>query len=151
MSVAYGYVLNEFLPRTNDRLHYCTDTVSIPSTSFYPRTVAAFKILSFSKSKSVFSIISLLSPQPKPMAYNTPASNDKTTCTDYVYFGKWQERRGQFAWSKNDLKNFGCKTQNFQESQKQRYLTSRNFYSGIVRYQQTDAIEVLAVHCSKKI
>ena len=37
-----------------------------------------------------------------PMAYNTTASLDKLTCTDYVYFGKCQDIFGQFFWYKND-------------------------------------------------
>ena len=36
------------------------------------------------------------------MAYNTTATLDKLTCTDYVDFGKCQDRFGQFSWSKND-------------------------------------------------
>ena len=36
------------------------------------------------------------------MAYNNTASLDKLTCTDYVNFGKSQDRFGRFSWSKND-------------------------------------------------
>ena len=36
------------------------------------------------------------------MDYNTTASLDKLICTDYVDFGKCQDRFGQFLWSKND-------------------------------------------------
>ena len=36
------------------------------------------------------------------MAYNTTASLDKLTCTDYVDFGKSSDRFGQFSWTKND-------------------------------------------------
>ena len=36
------------------------------------------------------------------MTYNTTASLDKLTCTDYVEFGKFQDRFGWFFWSKND-------------------------------------------------
>ena len=35
------------------------------------------------------------------MAYNTTASLDKLTCTDYVDFGKSQDRFGRFSLSKN--------------------------------------------------
>ena len=56
--------------------------------------------LSFSKSNSLFSATSILSRSP--MAYNTTASLDKLTCTDYVEFGKSSERFGRFSWSKND-------------------------------------------------
>ena len=56
------------------------------------------------------------------MAYNTIASLDKLTCTDYVDFGKSLGRFGRFSWTKNDsnylniqLKVFKGKTkkQNF--------------------------------------
>ena len=36
------------------------------------------------------------------MAHNTTFSLDKLTCTDYVDFGKCQDRFGQFFVSKND-------------------------------------------------
>ena len=36
------------------------------------------------------------------MAYNITASLDKLTCTNYVDFGKSQDRFGQFSWTKND-------------------------------------------------
>ena len=36
------------------------------------------------------------------MAYNTTASLDKLTCTDYVDPGKCQIKFGQFSWSIND-------------------------------------------------
>ena len=36
------------------------------------------------------------------MAYNTTASLDKLTCTDYVDFGKSSDRFGRFPWTKND-------------------------------------------------
>ena len=35
------------------------------------------------------------------MAYNTTASLDKLTCTDYVDFGNCQDRFAHFFWSKN--------------------------------------------------
>ena len=36
------------------------------------------------------------------VAYNTTASLDKLICTDYVDFGKCQDRFGKFSWSKSD-------------------------------------------------
>ena len=36
------------------------------------------------------------------MAYNTTASLDKLTCTDYVDFGKCQDKFGRSSWSKID-------------------------------------------------
>ena len=36
------------------------------------------------------------------MAYNTTATLDKLACTDYMEFGKCQDRFGQLCWTKND-------------------------------------------------
>ena len=36
------------------------------------------------------------------MAYNTTETLDKLACTDYVDFGKSQDRFGRFSWTKND-------------------------------------------------
>ena len=52
------------------------------------------------KNKSLPSATSILSRSP--MAYNSTASLDKVTCTDYVDFSKFQDRFGQFSWTKND-------------------------------------------------
>ena len=49
----------------------------------------------FHKNKSPLSATSSLSRSP--MAYNTIASLDKLICTDYVDFGKYQERFGRFS------------------------------------------------------
>ena len=54
----------------------------------------------FHKKKSLLSATSILSRSP--MAYNTTASLDKLTCTDYVDFGKCQDRFGRFSCSKDD-------------------------------------------------
>ena len=47
------------------------------------------------------------------MAYNTTASMDKLTCTDYVDFGKCPDRFGQFSWSKWDFNYLNLKLTNF--------------------------------------
>ena len=36
------------------------------------------------------------------MAYNITAFMDKLTCTNYIDFGKIEDRFGQFSWSQND-------------------------------------------------
>ena len=50
--------------------------------------------------KLLLPAISILSRLP--MAYNLTASLDDLTCTDYVDFGRSQDRFGQFSWSKSD-------------------------------------------------
>ena len=52
------------------------------------------------------------------MAYNTTASLDKLTCTDYVDFGKSQDRFGQFSWTKNDSNYLDIKLKVFKGEDK---------------------------------
>ena len=52
------------------------------------------------------------------MAYNTTESLDKLTCTDYVDFGKCQDRFGRFSWSKNDSNYLEIKLQVFKREDK---------------------------------
>ena len=49
------------------------------------------------------------------MAYNTTASLDKLTCTDYVDFGNCQDRLGRFVWSKNNSNNLDVKLEVFKK------------------------------------
>ena len=52
----------------------------------------------FHKNKSLPSSTSILTHSL--MTYNITASLDKLTFTDYVDFGKCQDRFGRFSWSK---------------------------------------------------
>ena len=52
------------------------------------------------------------------MAYNTTASLDKLTCTDYVDFGKSLDRFGQFSWTKNDFNYLDIKLKVFKREDK---------------------------------
>ena len=52
------------------------------------------------------------------MAYNTTETLDKLTCTDYVDFGKSQDRFGRFSWSKNDSKYLDIKLKVFKREDK---------------------------------
>ena len=89
------------------------------------------------------------------MAYNTTASLDKLTCTDYVDFGKSSDGFGRFPWTKNvsnylDIKlklfmrddinaelrlrqNFSMGETNFNQFIRQRYqlvVAADNFLTG---------------------
>ena len=59
---------------------------------------------SFSKINSLRSATSILSCSP--MAYNTTKTLDKLACTNYVDFGKSQDRFGRFSWSKKDSNTY---------------------------------------------
>ena len=52
------------------------------------------------------------------MAYNTTASLDKLICTDYVDFGKYQDRFGRFSWSENDSNYLDIKLKVFKREDK---------------------------------
>ena len=52
------------------------------------------------------------------MAYKTTETLDKLTCTDYVDFGKSQDRFGRFSWSKNDSNYLEIKLKVFKREYK---------------------------------
>ena len=52
------------------------------------------------------------------MAYNTTETLDKLACTDYVDFGKCQDRLGRFSWSKNDSSYLDNKLKVFKREDK---------------------------------
>ena len=52
------------------------------------------------------------------MAYNTTASLDKLTCTDYVDFGKSSDRFGRFFWTKSDSNYLNIKPKVFKREDK---------------------------------
>ena len=52
------------------------------------------------------------------MAYNTTASWDKLTCTDYVDFGKSSDRFGRFSWTKNNSSYLDIKLKVFKREDK---------------------------------
>ena len=52
------------------------------------------------------------------MAYNTTETLDKLTCTDYVDFGKCQDRFGRISWSKNDSNYLEIKLKVFMREDK---------------------------------
>ena len=71
---------------------------------------------SFSKINSLLSATSILSRPP--MAYNTTETLDKLACTDYVDFGKCQDRFGRFSWFKNDSNYLDIKLKMFKREDK---------------------------------
>ena len=86
------------------------------------------------KNKSLFSATSLLSRSP--MAYNTTASSVKLTCTDYVKFGKCQDRLGQFSWSKNDSNYLDVKLKVFKKDYNKEFRLVQNLTLGEADFNQ---------------
>ena len=64
------------------------------------------------------------------MVYNTTASLDKLTCTDYVDIGKCQDRFGQFSWSKNDSHYLDVKLKVFRKGDKKEFRLVQNLTMG---------------------
>ena len=70
------------------------------------------------------------------MAYNTTASFDKLTCTDYVDFGKCQDRFRQFSWSKNDSNYLDVKLKVFRKDDKKEFRLAQNLTMGEADFNQ---------------
>ena len=70
------------------------------------------------------------------MAYNTTASLDKLTCTDYVDFGKCQDRFGQFSWSKNDSNYLDVKLKVFRKDDNKEFRLVQNLTMGEADFNQ---------------
>ena len=86
------------------------------------------------ENKSLLSATSILSRSP--MAYNTTASLDKLTCTDYVDFGNCQDRFGQFSWSKNDSNYLDVKLKVFRKDDKIEFRLVQNLIMGEANFYQ---------------
>ena len=85
------------------------------------------------------------------MAYNATASLDKLTCTNYVDFGKCQDRFGHFSWSKNDSHYLNVKLKLFKKDDNTEFRLVQNFTMGDADFNQCFAIEEAAGQCSKKL
>ena len=70
------------------------------------------------------------------MAYNTTASLDKLTCTEYVDFGKCQDRFWQFSWSKNDSNYLDVKLKVFRKDDKKEFQLVQNLTMGEADFNQ---------------
>ena len=68
------------------------------------------------KNESLPPATSILSRSP--LAYNTTASLDHLTCTNYVDSGKYQDRFGRAFWSKFDFKYLDIKLKVFNRENK---------------------------------
>ena len=84
--------------------------------------------------KSLLSATSLFSRSP--MAYNTTASLDKLTCTDYVDFGKCQDRFGHFSWSKIDSKYLDVKLKVFKKDDNKDLRLTQKLPVGDAHFKQ---------------
>ena len=88
----------------------------------------------FHKNKSLLPATSFLSRSP--MSYNTTASLDKITCTDYVDFGKCQDKFGRFSWSKIDCNYLDVKLKVFRKDDKKEFRLVQNLTMGEADFKQ---------------
>ena len=70
------------------------------------------------------------------MAYNTTASLDKLTCTDYVDFDRCEDRFGQLFWSKNDSNYLDVKLNVFRKDDKKEFRLVQNLTMGEADFNQ---------------
>ena len=88
----------------------------------------------FHKNKSLLSATSSLSRSAK--AYNTTASLDKLTCTEYVDFGNCQDRLGQFSRSKNDSNYLDVQLKVFKKDDNKEFQLVQNVAMGEADFNQ---------------
>ena len=103
-------------------------------------------LISLHKKKSLLRATSIL--VSSTMAYNTTASMDKLTCSDYADFDKRQGRFGQLNWLKIDSPFLDVKLRVFKKWWQQR-VTKTYKWGG--RFQPVYAIEESAGQCSRKL
>ena len=85
------------------------------------------------------------------MAYNTTASLDKLTSTDYVDFGKCQDRFGRFSWSKNDSNYLDVKLKVFRKDDKKKLRLVQNLTMGEADFNQFMRLRNQLVNAAQNI
>ena len=71
------------------------------------------------------------------MAYNTSPKFNKQTCTEYVNFGKCQDRFGRLFWTKNDSKYLDIKLKVIKrENKNAKFRLRQNFSLGKADFNQ---------------
>ena len=78
-------------------------------------------------------LLLLTSPNNKiesEMAYNTTATLDKLACTEYVDFGKHQDRSGQVSWAKKSFLYSDVKLKVFKKDENKEFRLAQNLTMG---------------------
>ena len=70
------------------------------------------------------------------MTYNTTATLDKLACTDYVDFGKCQDRFGRIFWSKNSFDYLDVKLKVFRKGENKQFRLAQNLTMGVADFNQ---------------
>ena len=88
----------------------------------------------FHKNKTFLSATSSLCRSP--MAYTTTASLHKLTRTDYLDFGKFQDKFGRFSWSKNDSNYLDVKFKVCKKDDEKEFQLVQNLTIGEADFNQ---------------
>ena len=82
-------------------------------------------------------LVSLNNKIASELSNNTTATSDKLSCTNYVDFGKSQERFGRLSWSKNNSNYLDIKLKVFKrENKNAKFRMRRNFTLGEADFNQ---------------
>ena len=84
------------------------------------------------------------------MGYNTTAFLDKLTCTDYVDFGKCQDRFGKLSWYKSDSNYLNMKLKVFKKDEKKLLRLVQNLTMGEAEFKQFMRLRNQLVNTAKK-
>ena len=101
------------------------------------------------KKKSLLLATSILSRSP--MAYNTTASLGKLTSTDYVDFGKCQDRVGQFSWFKIDSNYLEVKLKVFKKDYNKEFRLVQNLIMADADFDQFMRLRNKLVNAAENI
>ena len=104
-------------------------------------------LTSIHKNKSLLSATSIISCSSK--AYNTTASLDKLTCTDYVDFGKCEDRIGQIFGSKNDSNYLDLKLQVIKKDDNKEFQLGQNLTMGEADFNQFMRLRIQLVNAAE--
>ena len=70
------------------------------------------------------------------MAHNTTATLDKLACTDYVDFGKCQDRFGRICWSNFFFDYLDVKLKVFKRDENKHFRLAQNLTMGEADFNQ---------------
>ena len=84
------------------------------------------------------------------MAYNSLASLDNLTCTNYVDFGKSQDRFSWFSWSKNDSNYLDVKLEVFKKDDNKEFRLDQNLTVGEADFNQFMRLRNQLVNAAEK-
>ena len=85
------------------------------------------------------------------MAHNTTVSLKKLTCTNYVDFGKCQDRFGRFSWSRNDSSYLDVKLKVIRKGDKEEFPVVQKLTMGEANFNQFLRLRNQLVTAAKNI